>query len=216
MTINNAYTKFTTKKEKKKKKRRRCGRQIGERIKKELQVVLGVCSLASCRVHHERLHGKRQNFVEYLCADQCASMFFLNLRWQVMFCKFAGSVFQRSAERKKNDLTYLLVRARGRISCLGLRVDRTVFVDANGNKQESRGGGRVCSMRWNSVMQRISRLQRSDGQVSCSNITDLEAWKGARRIDRATEPWTRSRARASRSRRAPCQTGHAYSSFGRR
>ena len=48
--------------------------------KKELQVVLGVCSLASCRVHHERLHGKRQNFVEYLCADQCASMFFLNLR----------------------------------------------------------------------------------------------------------------------------------------
>ena len=54
-----------------------------------------------------------------------------------MFCKFAGSVFQRSAEpeRKKNDLTYLLVRTRGRISCLGLRVDRTVFVDANGNKQ---------------------------------------------------------------------------------
>ena len=48
--------------------------------KKELQVVLGVCSLASCRVDHERLHGKRQNFVEYLCADQCASMFFLNLR----------------------------------------------------------------------------------------------------------------------------------------
>ena len=27
---------------------------------------------------------------------------------------------QRSAERKKNDLTYLLVRTRGRISCLGI------------------------------------------------------------------------------------------------
>ena len=63
-----------------------------------------------------------------------------------MFCKFAGRVFQRSAERKKNDLTYLLVRTRGRISCLGLRVDRTVFVDANGNKQESRGGGRLWSL----------------------------------------------------------------------
>ena len=36
--------------------------------------MLGVRSLASCRVHHERLHGKRQNFVEYLCADQCASI----------------------------------------------------------------------------------------------------------------------------------------------
>ena len=123
---------------------------------------------------------------------------------------------QGSDDLSTLPLTFLPVRTRGRISCLGLRVDRTVFVDANGNKQESRGGGRVCSMRWNSVMQRISRLQRSDGQVSCSNITDLEAWKGARRIDRATEPWTRSRARASRSRRAPCQTGHAYSSFGRR
>ena len=100
--------------------------------------------------------------------------------------------------------------------CSGLRAERMVFVDANGNKQESRGGGRVCSMRWNSVMQRISRLQRSDGQFSCSNTTDLEPWKGTRRIHRATTPWTCSRARASRSRRAPCQTGHAYSSFGQR
>ena len=123
--------------------------------------MLGVCSLASCRVHHERLHGKRQNFVEYLCAAQCASMFFLNLRWQVMFCKFAGRVFQRSAERKKNDLTYLLVRTPGRINCLGLRVDRTVFVDANGNKQESRGGGRVCSMgRWTGRYQDAMTMAR--------------------------------------------------------
>ena len=145
-------------------------------------------------------------------------MFFLNLQWQVMFCEWAGRVFQRSAERKKNayDFTNLLVRARGRISCLGLRVERTVLIDANGNKQQTRGGGRVCRMRWNSVMQMISRLQRRDGQFSCSNIPDLEAWKGARRIDRATAPWTLSRARASPSRRAPCQTGHAYSSLGQR
>ena len=88
MTINNAYTKLTTKK--KRRRRRREEEEEEEEKKKtwtakrpkkiELQVVLGVCSFASCRVHHERFHGKRRNFVEYLCADQCASMFFLNLR----------------------------------------------------------------------------------------------------------------------------------------
>ena len=81
MTINNAYTKFTTKKrEKEEEEKKKMWTAKRRTHKKELQVVLGVCSLASCRVHHERLHGKRQNFVEYLCADQCASMFFLNLR----------------------------------------------------------------------------------------------------------------------------------------
>ena len=82
MTINNAYRKLTTKKKKKKEKKKKKKTWTAKRRthKKELQVVLGVCSLASCRVHHEKLHGKRQNFVEYLCADQCASMFFLNLR----------------------------------------------------------------------------------------------------------------------------------------
>ena len=85
MTINNTYTKLTTKKKEEEEEKKKIhvtvdGKERGERIKKELQVVLGVCSLASCRVHHEILHGKRQNFVEYLCADQCASMFFLNLR----------------------------------------------------------------------------------------------------------------------------------------
>ena len=85
-------------------------------------------------------------------------------------------------ERKKNDLTYLLVCTRGRISCSGLPRERVVFVDANGNKEESGGGGRVCNMRWNNPIQKISRLQRSDGQFSCSNNSDLEVWKGARRI----------------------------------
>ena len=133
------------KKKKKKKKRIRLNKKTWtakrRTHKKKLQVVLCVCSLASGRVHHERLHGNRQNLVEYLCADQCASMFFLslNLRSHVMVCKCEGRVFHRSAERKRNDLTYLLVRAQGRISCLGLRVERTVFVDANGNKKESRG-----------------------------------------------------------------------------
>ena len=130
-----------------------------------------------------------------------------------MFCNCAGRVFQRSAERKKKDLTYLLVCTRGRISFLGLRRERVMFVDANGSKQESSGGGRVCNMLCNNPIQKISRLQRSDGQFSCWNNSDLEVWKGARRIDRATAPWTRGRAIASRSRRAPCQTGYAYSSL---
>ena len=35
-------------------------------------------------------------------------------------------------------------------------------------------------------------------------------------MELATAAWTRSMATASRSRRLPCQTGDAYSSFGRR
>ena len=45
--------------------------------------MLDLCSLASGMVQHEImkivLKAKRQNWVECLCADQCASIFVLNL-----------------------------------------------------------------------------------------------------------------------------------------
>ena len=61
----------------------------------------------------------------------------------------------------------------------------------------------------------ISLRQRNDGQLSCLNRSVLGVRKGARRKERATAAWTHSMAMASRSRRLPCQTGDAYSSFGR-
>ena len=85
MTNNNAYTQLTTKKweegeEEEENKKKNTWTAKRRTHKKELQVVIGVCSLASGMVHHEILHGKRQNLIEYLRADQCASIFFLILR----------------------------------------------------------------------------------------------------------------------------------------
>ena len=62
----------------------------------------------------------------------------------------------------------------------------------------------------------ISLRQRNDGQLSCLNRSVLGVRKGTRRMERETAAWIRSMAMASRSRRLPCQTGDAYSSFGRR
>ena len=111
---------------------------------------------------------------------------------------------------------YLLVCASGRISWCGFRMERPLSVDAKGKRQESSGGGRVSRSLWKRVMLAISLRQRNDGQLSCLNRSVLGVRKGARRMERATAAWTRSMAMASCSRRLPCQTGDAYSSFGRR
>ena len=111
---------------------------------------------------------------------------------------------------------YLLVCASGRISWCGFRMERSLSVDAKGKRQESSGGGRVSRSLWKRVMLAISLRQRNDGQLSCLNRSVLGVRKGARRMERATAAWIRSMAMASRSRRLPCQTGDAYSCFGRR
>ena len=111
---------------------------------------------------------------------------------------------------------YLLVCVSGRISWCGFRMERPLSVDAKGKRQESSGGGRVSSSLWKRVMLAISLRQRNDGQLSCLNRSVLGVRKGARRMERATAASIRSMAMASRSRRLPCQTGDAYSSFGRR
>ena len=110
----------------------------------------------------------------------------------------------------------LLVCALGRIRWCGFRMERLLSVDTKGKRQESSGGGRVGRSLWKRVMLAISLRQRNNGRLSCLNRSVLGVRKGARKMERATAAWTRSMAMASCSRRLPCPTGDAYSSFGRR
>ena len=116
---------------------------------------------------------------------------------------------------------YLLVCASGRISWSGFRMERPLSVDAKGKRQESRAGEDelVEVYERGSCWRFLCASVMTAGTLSCLNSSGgsvLGVRKGARRMELATAAWTRSMAIASRSRRLPCRTGDAYSSFGRR
>ena len=88
----------------------------------------------------------------------------------------AGRVFHATDALKKKEVVCLVVRAAGRISCLGFLWDRGLREEAKGGRQFVSGSCWRLSKRWSRHKLAISRRQRSDGQSRAwsSSLLGLE------------------------------------------
>ena len=141
---------------------------------------------------------------------------FLNCWAFVRFWMCAWRVFHATDALKKKEVVCLVVRAAGRISCLGFLWDRGLREEAKGGRQFVSGSCWRLRKRWSRHKLAISRSQPSDGQSRAWSSSLLGVHHGAWRLQRATAVWMLSSWRASSSRMEPCQQrGLAYSIVGR-
>ena len=109
----------------------------------------------------------------------------------------ARRVFHATDALKKKEVVCLIVRAAGRISCLGFLWDRALREEAKGGRQFVSGCCWRLRKRWSRHKLAISRRQRSDGQSRAWSSSLLGVCHGAWRMQRATAVWILSSWRAS-------------------
>ena len=85
----------------------------------------------------------------------------------------SGSVFQITADRKKNELVDREVLTGGSIRLEGFRVQWECRAYAKGKRHSSMGLGRSWRSWWNRERLAISRRQRRDGQSRDLRRVDL-------------------------------------------